>query len=53
MALEYENVSAQGIFDLNRMFIAFKRAEASSALWPPERNATPVTAAGTGDGDAD
>jgi hypothetical protein len=31
MARENENASAQGIRDLNLTFIAFKRAEASSA----------------------
>ena len=33
--------------DLNRAFMAFRRAEASSADWPPDRNAIPGTAAGT------
>ena len=32
---------------LNRTFMAFKRAEASSPDWPPDKNAIPGTAAGT------
>ena len=47
MAREKEKVKSQGIFDRHRTFMAFKRAEASSALWPPERKATPGTAPGT------
>jgi hypothetical protein len=47
MARENENVNAQGIRDLKRTFIAFKRAEASSLGWSPDKNATPGTAAGT------
>ena len=47
MARENENANAQGIRDLNLTFMAFKRAEASSAGWPPDKNAIPGTAAGT------
>ena len=47
MARENEKVNTQGIRDLNRTFIAFRRAEASSLGWPPDKNATPGTAAGT------
>jgi len=47
MAREYEKLKAHGIRDLNRIFIAFKRAEANSADWPPDRNAIAGTAAGT------
>ena len=47
MARENENASAQGSRDLNRTFMAFKRAEASSPDWPPDKNAIPGTAAGT------
>ena len=47
MARANENASAQGNFDLNRRFMVFKRAEASSADWPPDKNAIPGTAAGT------
>src|ERR1019366_8841215 len=32
--------------DLNLTFMAFKRAEASSLGWPPDKNAIPGTAAG-------
>ena len=42
-----ENANPQGIRPLNRAFIALSRADASSPDWPPERNATPGTAAGT------
>ncbi len=47
MARENENANAQGSRDLNLAFMAFKRAEASSAGWPPDKNAIPGTAAGT------
>ncbi len=47
MARENENANAHGSRDLNLTFIAFKRAEASSADWPPDKNAIPGTAAGT------
>jgi hypothetical protein len=47
MARAKENANAQGRRDLNLTFMAFKRAEASSADWPPDRNAIPATAAGT------
>jgi hypothetical protein len=47
MARANENANAQGIRDLNRTFMAFNRAEASSADWPPDKNAIPGTAAGT------
>ena len=47
MAREKENVSAQGICALNLRFMAFNRAEASSADWPPDKKAMPGTAAGT------
>ena len=42
------NANAQGSRDLNRTFMAFKRAEASSPDWPPDKNAIPGTAAGYG-----
>jgi molybdenum cofactor cytidylyltransferase len=45
MARENENANAQGSRDLNLTFMAFKRAEASSAGWPPDKNAIPGTAA--------
>ena len=41
MARPNENAKAQGICDLNLTFIAFKRAEASSPDWPPDKNAIP------------
>ena len=44
MARAKENVSAHGSRDagaLNLTFMAFKRAEASSPVWPPDRNAIP------------
>ena len=47
MARPNENASAQGSRDRNRTFMAFKRAEASSPDWPPDKNAIPGTAAGT------
>ena len=47
MARANENASAQGSRDLNLTFMAFKRAEASSLGWPPDKNAIPGTAAGT------
>ena len=47
MARANENARPHGIRPLNRAFIALSRAEASSPDWPPERNATPGTAAGT------
>ena len=47
MARAKENASAQGSRDLNRRFMVFKRAEASSADWPPDKKAIPGTAAGT------
>src|ERR1035437_2703432 len=47
MARANENVNVQGNRDLNRTFMAFKWAEASSAGWPPDKNAMPGTAAGT------
>ena len=47
MARANEKVSAQGSRDLNRTFIAFNRAEASSGDCPPDKNATAGTAAGT------
>ncbi len=47
IARENENVNAQGRRDLKRRFIAFSRVEANSGLCPPDRNATPGTAAGT------
>ena len=47
MARENEKVSTHGALDRHLTFMAFKRAEASSALWPPDRKATPGTAAGT------
>ena len=37
----------QGSRDRNLTFMAFKRAEASSPDWPPDKKATPGTAAGT------
>jgi hypothetical protein len=40
-------VSAHGILPANFTFIAFKRDDASSPGCPPDRNATPGTAAGT------
>jgi hypothetical protein len=33
--------------DLNLTIMAFKRADANSAGWPPDRKATAGTAAGT------
>jgi len=42
MARANENASAQGSRDLNLTFIAFKRADANSAGWPPDRNAIAV-----------
>jgi hypothetical protein len=42
-----ENVSGHGILDRNRTVITFNWAHASSPVCPPERNATPDTAAGT------
>src|SRR5664279_4377719 len=42
-----ENANAQGRRDLNLTFMAFKRAEASSLGWPPDKKAIPGTAAGT------
>ena len=47
MARANENASAQGARDLNLTFMAFKRAEASSLDWPPDKNVIPGTAAGT------
>src|ERR1035441_4723920 len=47
MARANENANAQGNLDLNLTFIAFKRAEANSADWPPDKNAIAGTAAGT------
>src|ERR1017187_8273659 len=47
MARANENANAQGNRDLNLGFIAFKRAEASSADWPPDKKAMAGTAAGT------
>jgi len=47
MARANEKVNAQGSRDVNRTFMAFKRAEASSPDWPPDKNAIPDTAAGT------
>ncbi len=47
MARANENANAQGSRDLNLTFIAFKRAEANSPDWPPDKNAIPGTAAGT------
>ena len=47
MARANENANAQGNRDLNLTLIAFKRAEANSAGWPPDRNAIAGTAAGT------
>jgi hypothetical protein len=47
MARANENVNVQGSRDLNLTFIAFKRAEASSPDWPPDKKAIPGTAAGT------
>ena len=47
MARANENANAHGSRDLKRIFMAFKRAEASSADWPPDKNAIPGTAAGT------
>ena len=38
---------AQGIRELNLTFMAFNGAEASSADWPPDKNAIPGTAAVT------
>src|SRR5678816_3596950 len=45
-ARPYENESCQGCVSAVA-FIAFRCAVASSSLWPPERNTTPGTAAGT------
>ncbi len=42
MARANENAKAQGSLDLNLTFMAFKRAEASSPDWPPDKNATLV-----------
>ena len=39
--------TAHGSRELNLTFIAFKRAEASSGDWPPDKNAIAGTAAGT------
>src|ERR1019366_6422412 len=47
MARENENATAHGSRDSNLIFIAFKRAEANSAGWPPDKNAIAGTAAGT------
>src|ERR1017187_8603116 len=47
MARANENANAQGACGLNLTFMAFKRAEAPSAGWPPDKNAIPGTAAGT------
>ena len=47
MARANENANAHGSRALNFTFIAFKRAEANSAGWPPYRNAIAGTAAGT------
>src|SRR5271166_6138185 len=47
MARANENANAHGSRDLNRTFMAFKRAEASSLDWPPDKNVIPGTAAGT------
>src|ERR1017187_7343713 len=47
MARANENANAQGNRDLDLTFIAFKRAEASSGDWPPDKNAIAGTAAGT------
>jgi hypothetical protein len=47
MARANENANAQGNRDLNLAFIAFKRADANSEDWPPDRNAIAGTAAGT------
>jgi len=47
MARPNENANPQGIRGRNRTFMAFKRAEANSADWPPDKNAIPGTAAGT------
>jgi len=33
------NANANGNRDLNRSFMAFKRADASSVDWPPDKNA--------------
>lgn len=47
MARANENVNAHGDRDLNLTFMAFRRAEANSADWPPDKNAIAGTAAGT------
>ncbi len=47
MARANENASAHGRRELKRRFMVFKRAEASSPDWPPDKKAIPGTAAGT------
>jgi hypothetical protein len=47
MAREKEKANAQGIRDLNLTFMAFKRAEANSLDWPPDKKTIPGMAAGT------
>src|SRR5665648_1121166 len=42
-----ENDNSHGNFDLYMTFIAFKRVDAISADWPPDRKVIPGTAAGT------
>jgi hypothetical protein len=32
-----ENANAQGSRDLNLIFVAFKRPESSSLIWPPDK----------------
>jgi len=51
MARANENANAHGSRDLNRTFMAFKRAEASSPDWPPDKKRNPGTAAGRLAGD--
>jgi hypothetical protein len=41
MARANEKATAQGSRDLNLTFMAFKRAEANSPGWPPDKNAIP------------
>src|SRR5665648_293210 len=42
-----EKDNSHGNFDLYMTFIAFKRVDAISADWPPDRKVIPGTAAGT------
>ena len=47
MARANEKANAHGSRDLNLKFMAFKRVEANSPDWPPDKNAMPGTDAGT------